>query len=591
MKPQMIKNVQSDYSFDKLPKKNTNIEFLLNNELILSFLNNVYNGFNWTSKLTNSKTNKNIGFLTKNNDSTEVYSWKDSQTPGQKYSIASLLSMANNPMKSGSIATERRVARKELYEYWSKMARKSMLENGKNESEKAPTTKNESYIHRMIQNKAISKSNDKMKQLNKMLNKKSSSVNNEKEPTTDLFTISSNHPLSKLNYLNVNININSNNKNNHPIAARFNEYYNRQQNMTVPKNNHGKSLIGRNVIEMNNDNDNSMYKESTESQTQQLLNNDDPNKLYEYLLNLNFESSKKTTSSSKNFASADMLKPNYSSSQLNQQPNDNQYERIPTFTSPTLNSIPAPVSNEVNPQYSFNYSNPSPFNYKFPLLYPQTMNYFNITNSTENETNDSDTSSKKNKKGKKGKSSKNDKEQKEEYSNKMPLTQQYWNNINNNNSILTALPQSFSNASLLSVASTASSSIQEMDFSNVRAHYDFIIPKALPKKANKSKENKKHKDKSNVQKGKSTLSQVQNLNENDNVSEPDYSLINLIYNSDYNLNQPYNEKLSNYPLESVNKNGNNETSNTSLVGYMFNSNDSISKSEHSNTSLVGYMFN
>ena len=526
--PGISRNGPSGHLFDKSTKENSNIEFILINELVLTFLNNVYNGYNWSSKLTNSKTNRNISFLTKNNndDSHEIISWKDGQTPGQKYSIASLLAMANSPIGSGSIATERRVNRKELYNYWAKMARKSMLENSKNESEKSPK-EDESYIQRMIQNKFISKNNNKFNQVNKPLTKKTIGFSNEKE-TMDSFSTPSNHPLDKLSYLNGDTNINSNNKNNHPIAAKFIEYYNHQQNMIVPSN-QVQSMIGRNIMELNKDNSEPIEK---------LLNSKDPNKLYDYLLNLNIESSKKTTSSSKNFTSADMLKPNYSSSSLNQQPNEHQYKSIATFTSPILYSIPVNISYDINPQYSINYSNTSLYH-----------------SSTENE------SDKNNKKGKKTKSSNIRKGQSEEISN----NEIYKNSV---------LPQSFSNASLLSVASTASSSIPEMDFSNVRTHYDFIMPKALPKK---SKELKSKEPKSNNQKGKSTLSQVQDINENDN-SEPDYSLIDFMYNNNNNNN----EKLSN-------KNGQDQTSNTSLVGYMFDSSSNLNK-DHSNTSLVGYLF-
>jgi len=573
IKPRISRNAPSGRIDEKSPTKSTNIESLLNNELTLTFLNNVYNGFNWKSKITNSKTNKNINFLTKGNTdkSNEVTSWKDSQTPGKKYSIATLLSMANCPVENGNIAKDRRVNRKELYEYWSKMAKKTMLENGKNESEKSLSS-SELYIHRTVQNKAISKNNGKLKQLNKKLSKKSNVVSNEKE-VDDLISEPSNHPLAKLNYLNITNNINSNNKNHHPIAVQFNEYYNHQQKMTVQKNNHVNSMIGRQAID------------TVENHTQSFLNSDDPNKLYEYLLNLNFESSKKATSSSKNFASADMLKPNYSASTLNRQPNEKQFESIATFTSPTSYSIPAAVPNEVNPQYSFNYSNPSPFNNKFPLFYSQTMNYFNNENRSESLAQNNDDN--KNEKVKKSQSKKS-KDQNEGIEN--TFAKQFWNNVNNQNSILTVLPQSYSNTSLLSLASTASSSISEMDFSNVRTHYDFIIPKALPKKSKKNKEGKESKP--NNQKGKSTLSQVQDINESDSTSKPDYSLISLMYNNNKNFNQPYiNKKLSNNQLKSVNKNSQENTSNSSLVGYMFDSNDNINNTkEQSNTSLVGYMF-
>jgi len=223
--PRISRNGPSGHLYDKLPKKNNDIEFILNNELVLTFLNNVYNGYKWSSKLTNSKTNRNISFLTKSNndDSHEITSWKDSQTPGQKYSVASLLAMANSPIESGSIATERRVNRKDLYNYWAKMARKSMLENGKNESENSPI-EGESYIQQKIQNTFISKSNDKFKQSNTLTNKSIGS-SNEKE-TMDSFSASSNHPLDKLSYLNSDTNITSNNKNNHPIAAKFITLYN-----------------------------------------------------------------------------------------------------------------------------------------------------------------------------------------------------------------------------------------------------------------------------------------------------------------------------------------------------------------------------
>jgi len=574
VKPGISRNAPSGSVNEKSPTKSTNIESLLNNELTLSFLNNVYNGFNWKSNVTNSKTNKNINFLTKGNTnkSNEVTSWRDSQTPGKKYSIATLLSMANCPVENGNIATNRRVNRKELYEYWSKMSKKTMLENSKNESEKSISS-SELYIHRMVQNKAISKNNGKFKQLNKKLSKKSNGVFNEKE-SYDLISEPSNHPLAKLNYLNITNNINSNNKNHHPIAAQFNEYYNHQQNMKVPKTNHVNPMIGRQA------------RDTVEDHTQSFLNsNEDPYKLYEYLLKLNLESSKKTTSSSKNFASADMLKPNYTSSTSNQQPNEKQFDSIATFTSPTSYSIPAAVSNEVNPQYSFNYTNPSPFNNKFPLYYSQTMNYFNTENESESLSQNNDNNKKE--KGKKGQS-KNSKGQTERNDN--TFIQQFWNNVNNQNSILTVLPQSYSNTSLLSLASTASSSISEMDFSNVRTHYDFIMPKALPKKLKKSKEGKELK--SNNQKEKSTLSQVQDINESDSTSEPDYSLISLMYNSNKNINQSsINEKLSNNKLKSVNKNNQENTSNSSLVGYMFDSNDNINNTkEQSNTSLVGYMF-
>ncbi|ORX87692.1 hypothetical protein BCR32DRAFT_274303 [Anaeromyces robustus] len=567
IQPSMSRNAPSGYSFDALPKRNTNIEFLLNNELILSFLNNVYNGFNWTSKLTNSKTNKNIGFLTKDNKSNEVISWKNSQTPGDKYSVASLLSMANSPVESGSIAKERRINRKELYEYWSNMARKSSItaNNTTTTTNTNDNNKLDTMFLRMVQNKTISKSNDKLKQLNKkLLNKKSNSIIYEKEFITHELlpsSSSSNHPLNNLNYLITNINNNdTNNKNNHPIAAKFNEFYDHQQNMTIEKNNHGKITMGKKTV---NDNDNNNIS-TTKNQAEELLNsNKDPNELFDYLLNLNMESSKKTTSTTKNFASADMLKPT-------QQSNENHYENIPTFTSPTLYSIPATVPNEVNPQYTFN-SN------KLPMYIPQNLNYYNASPYTVTNNNDNEEEISSGKNGKKG-NKKN----------------------NNTKTLLTVLPQSLSNNSLLSVtsASSASSSIPEMDFSNVRQHYDFIIPKALPKKSKKSKDKKtKENNPTNSNNKKSALSQVQVLSDNDNNNDdtvsPDYSLINLMFNSDEKINQTTqnnNEKLSDKKLESVDKKDKDKSSNTSLVGYMFNSESNIRKEELSNTSLVGYMF-
>jgi len=569
--PGLSKNTPSGYSFDSLPKRNVNIEFLLNNELNLSFLNNVYNGFHWSSKLTNSKTNRNIGFLTRdNNDNTnEVISWKDSQTPGHKYSVASLISMTNNPIENGSIATERRINRKELYEYWSNMAKKSMS----NESKQS-----DSFINRMIRNIADNKKNEKREQLSRIISK---NVVNDKENKNSISPVS-NHPLGKLNYLNMNININPYNTNQHPIAVKFNNFYNHQQSMTVPKHNHVKKATGRTIRDNKNGNDYSKTVESAENPAEMLLNSEDPNQLYEYLLNLNIGSK---TSPNKTFTSADMLKPT-------SQPNSVNYENIATFTSPTLYSIPATVPHEVDPQYNFNSSNASPYKYSFSLYMPQTMNYgTNIPYSTEGNTleaiyNDDliqsskSSSEKKEKKGKKGKKEKGNKEQ-------IPLFygNPYMNN--NNNSILTVLPQCLSNNSLLSLTSTASSSTQEMDFSNVRDHYD------SPKKKSKSKRGKKEKQSKelNSQIGKSTLSQVYQVQEINNNNEnssgeitPDYSLIDLMFNSDKDLSQTINnKKLSDEQVVSVN-NKNNEGSNTSLVGYMFNDD------KHSNTSLVGYMF-
>jgi len=518
MKPGLSKNTSSGYSFDALPKRNTTIENVLNNELILSFLNNIYNGFSWNSKLTNSVTNRNVNFITKNNtdDTHEVASWKDSQTPGQKYSVASLLAMANSPVQSSSIVTERRVNRKDLYDYWTKMARKSILET--KDSEKSNTTHADSLIHRMIQNKAISKNNDKLKQLNKMLTKKSQSTVNERE-VPDLFSGYSHHPIAPLNYLNVNINFNSNNTNQHPLAVRFNNFYNHQQNMKVPLHNHGKIMYGRNNME-------DKSKESNDTAPEKFLNSEDPNKLFEYLLNLNMESAKKVTNGAKDFAAADLLKPT-------SQPNSTNHESIATFTSPNLFSIPAAVNHEVSPQYHFN----SSYNYQqYPVYYPPTTNIVDFSPySSRNAVNDNNSN----------------------------------NNNNNNNSLLTVLPQSYSNNSLLSLASSASS-IHEMDFSNVRTHYDFMtVPKALPKKSKSKKSKKERNSKETNQRGKSTLSQVQDINnenEVDNTSEPDYSLIDIMFNSEKNL---HNKKLS---KKSTNKNSTKEGSNTSLVGFMFNDN-------------------
>ncbi|ORX46662.1 hypothetical protein BCR36DRAFT_356751 [Piromyces finnis] len=496
MKPGLSKNTSTGYSFDNLPKRNSIIENVLNNELILSLLNNVYNGFTWTSKLTNSKTNRNISFLTKTNtdDSYELVSWKDSQTPGQKYSIASLLSTTNNPCPSGSIASERRINRKELFDYWSNMARNSMAEANR-DSEKQ-VNQVDSFIHRMVQNRTISKNNDKLKHLNKLINKKSQSVVSEKE-TIDLFSGSTHHPIAKLNYLNVNISFNSDNANHHPLAVRFNKYYNSQQNMTVPSHNHGKPVNGRNVQD---------DKLQSNYSTEKTLNNDNPNQLYEYLLNMKIESNKKTTET-KEFASADMLRPT-------SQPNSTNYESIATFTSPTVFSIPATVNNEVNPHYNFSSSN----NYKFPFYYSPTMNIVDFTPySTGNN-------------------------------NTFRNQEEFFDPSMNNNSLLTVLPQSFSNNSLLSLESVASS-IHEMDFSNVRTHYDFMsVPKALPKKSKNKKSKKDQKPKETGYRGKSNLYQVQDINTigNDNTFEPDYSLVDIMFN---------NSK---------------EGSNTSLVGFIFN---------------------
>jgi len=593
MQPGMIKNAPSGYSFDALPKRNVDIEFLLNNELILSFLNNVYNGFNWSSKLTNSKTNQNIGFLTKdnNNNTSEVISWKDSQTPGRKYSIASLISMTNNPIGNNSIATERRMSRKDLYEYWSNMARKSSITENKNDDDKNSTKQTDSFINRMIQSIADNKKNEKLRKLNKIISKNSrNNAVSDKEYNNSISSVT-NHPLDRLNYLNMNMSIDPKNNNQHPIAAKFNEYYNHQQSMTIPKHNHGKQTEGRKKNKSKNKDNDSKPVESTESQAEKLLNSEDPNELYEYLLNLNIESSKKATP--KNFTSADMLRPT-------SQPNSANYESIATFTSPTLYSIPAPVPHEVNPEYNFNSSNTSPYRYSFSLYTPQTMNYgLNVPYLTSGNTLETiynedliqSAQSSSEKKGKKGK--------KDKKGNKDQQTG-YENSYINNNSLLTVLPQCLSNNSLISLTSTASSSIQEMDFSNVRDHYDFIsMPKAISKKSKskKSKKGKQSKD-SNNQIGKSTLSQVHDFNNSENESgenniEPAYSLIDIMFNSENNLNQTINnKKLSNESGASVKKN--KEGSNTSLVGYMFsddNNNFKKSKYEHSNTSLVGYMFN
>jgi len=289
------------------------------------------------------------------------------------------------------------------------------------------------------------------------------------------------------------------------------------------------------------------------------------------------------TSPNKTFTSADMLKPT-------SQPNSANYENIATFTSPTLYSIPATVPHEVDPQYNFNSSVSSPYRYSFSLYMPQTMNYGinvipystagNTLEAIYNEDLIQSSKSSSEKKGKKGKKEKGNKVQMSHF-NENP----YMNN--NNNSILTVLPQCLSNNSLLSLTSTASSSIQEMDFSNVRNHYD------SPKKKSKSKKGKKEKQSKelNSQIGKSTLSQVhqiQDINNNNEISSgentPDYSLIDMMFNSDKDLSQTINnKKLSDEQIASVN-NKNNEGSNTSLVGYMFN--DDM----HSNTSLVGYIF-
>jgi len=466
-----------------------------------------------------------------------------------------------------------------------KLWQENLITENKNNDNNNSTKQTDSFINRMIQSIADSKKNEKIKKLNKIISKNSQSNTVSNKEYNNSISPVSNHPLDKLNYLNMNMSINPNYTNQHPIAAKFNEYYNHQQNMTIPNHNHGKQAKGRKNNKSKNKDDDSKPKESTESQAEKLLNSEDPNELYEYLLNLNIESAKKSTP--KNFTSADMLRPT-------SQPNSANYESIATFTSPTLYSIPAMVPHEVNPEYNFNSSNASPYKYSFSLYTPQTMNYgFNIPYLTSGNTLEAiynedllqSAQSSSEKKGKKGKKDKNgNKDQ--------PLA---------NNSLLTVLPQCLSNNSLISLTSTASSSIQEMDFSNVRDHYDFMgMPKALSKKSKskKSKKSKQSKD-SNNQIGKSTLSQVHDFNNSENESgdnniEPAYSLIDIMFNSENNLNQTINnKKLSNEPGASVKKN--KEGSNTSLVGYMFSddnrSNIMKSKDEHSNTSLVGFMFN
>jgi len=149
MRPGVSRNTPSQGNVYAKPEKNTNLEKVLDNELTLSFLNNVYNGFTWESTLLNSTTNHNISFITRRNPdhSNEITAWKDSQTPGQKYSIASLLAMTYSPYPSGSLITERRSNRKELYDYWSKMARRSMMESAKNGAK--PVNHADDFIHRV----------------------------------------------------------------------------------------------------------------------------------------------------------------------------------------------------------------------------------------------------------------------------------------------------------------------------------------------------------------------------------------------------------------------------------------------------------